>query len=541
MAEHSGKTITFGADLLPLDDDTYFLGNENKKWKIYGDVTGTISGYLPYKGNVTALGSGSPHGTVKTWWESTTNVPKLSVLAAYNNSGAEKTLIFSKGNADKTYGTVLAWGYTDKYIRILRKNNASSWLSSDWEKIDAGYADSAGTATTATNLASNPSIQTSGTTQVTITAGGKTSDAFTIPYATSAGSIAWANVSGKPIDFNAYSGALNTNGWKTMGARTSGAKIYIAYNNNPASWNSLTYSSSLVFGCNDTKGLLDIACNSPIVTFGGSTNGNSTDDAPKWYFKLSATSGQTYTFPATSKTLAASDGSNASGTNWAISITGKAGSVDWANTGHPDTFPPSTHNHDGVYAPVSHGTHVTTDSVKSALSISSNGSATKWLNEQGSWTTPTAADVGALSDDTVVTNVAFTSATDNNEYPILIKNSTGSTTTAASAKFPNASGKPVTVNPSTGTITATTFSGNATTASKISATLNQTTKTYLLGTTTTITATAANVSLTGDTGIYLTTTAGELSAYRYSWHYGANEKAYTLWNDTDQSIDFVFI
>ena len=156
-------------------------------------------------------------------------------------------------------------------------------------------------------------------------------------------------------------------------------------------------------------------------------------------------------------------GTGASGT-WGISITGKAGSVDWANTGHPATFPPETHTHD--YAPSS-TVSCTAANVKSILGITSNGSATKWLNEQGSWTTPTAADVSALSDDTVVTNVAFTSATDNNEYPILIKNSTGSTTTAASAKFPNASGKPVTINPSTGTITATTFSGNATTASKI--------------------------------------------------------------------------
>lgn len=85
------------------------------------------------------------------------------------------------------------------------------------------------------------------------------------------------------------------------------------------------------------------------------------------------------------------------------------------------------------------------------------------------------------------------------------------------------------------------ISGNAATASKVSATLNQTAKTYLLGTQTTITATATNVSLTGDTGVYLTTTAGELSAYRYSWHYSTTERAYTLWNDTDQSIDFIFI
>ena len=142
-------------------------------------------------------------------------------------------------------------------------------------------------------------------------------------YAASAGSVAWDNVTGKPINFKAYAGALNTGGWKTLNGNVTGANLSIAYNNNAATWNSGTYSASLVFGCSDTKGLLDLSYNTPIVTFGGSSNGGSTDDNPKWYFKLSGTSGQTYTFPSTSKTLVATDGTGASGT-WDISITGNA-------------------------------------------------------------------------------------------------------------------------------------------------------------------------------------------------------------------------
>ena len=83
--------------------------------------------------------------------------------------------------------------------------------------------------------------------------------------------------------------------------------------------------------------------------------------------------------------------------------------------------------------------------------------------------------------------------------------------------------------------------GNADTASKIAAKLAATTKTYLLGTSTAITATAANVEMIGDTGVYLTTTAGELSAVRYSWNASGAEKAYTVYNTTDNSIDFIFI
>lgn len=124
---------------------------------------------------------------------------------------------------------------------------------------------------------------------------------------------------------------FSTGGWKKMNGNVSGSYITVGYNNNPAIWNSGRYSASIVFGKYDIKGLLDCSCDTSIVTFGGASNHNSTDDNPYWYFKLSGTSGQTYTFPVTSKTLAANDGSNASGT-WGISITGNAASANKLNT-----------------------------------------------------------------------------------------------------------------------------------------------------------------------------------------------------------------
>lgn len=63
------------------------------------------------------------------------------------------------------------------------------------------------------------------------------------------------------------------------------------------------------------------------------------------------------------------------------------------------------------------------------------------------------------ADNNTDTKVAFSAATDNAEYPILLKNSTGSTTTTAGTKFANTSGKMTTINPSTGTITAPAFKG----------------------------------------------------------------------------------
>ena len=70
--------------------------------------------------------------------------------------------------------------------------------------------------------------------------------------------------------------------------------------------------------------------------------------------------------------------------------------------------------------------------------------------------TLTASNVGALSSTTTVTNVSFASDTTANVYPILMKGSTGATTTASGTKFNIG----VTITPSTGTVTATAFKGN---------------------------------------------------------------------------------
>ena len=137
-------------------------------------------------------------------------------------------------------------------------------------------------------------------------------------------------------NIKAYSGSLSSGGWAALNGKGNAPSIAIAYNNSTASWNSSTYSASLVFGCQDTRGLLDCAYNTPIVTFGGCSYGGASNDAPNWYMKLSGTNGKTYTLPTDSKTLCASDGTNASGT-WGISISGSAATALTVGQGnYPD-------------------------------------------------------------------------------------------------------------------------------------------------------------------------------------------------------------
>ncbi len=59
----------------------------------------------------------------------------------YNTYGVEYSYLIGM-NTNKLYGTILKLGYADTYLRILRKKN-NSWQTNDWEKISAGYADSA--------------------------------------------------------------------------------------------------------------------------------------------------------------------------------------------------------------------------------------------------------------------------------------------------------------------------------------------------------------------------------------------------------------
>ena len=114
-------------------------------------------------------------------------------------------LLTATHTSGKTDGIAIKYGSTiDYFLGVgtanvnhgLYDNKASKWVLSAGADNIWSLNGNAETATTATNLASAPSLATSGTTQITVTAGGKTSDAFTVPYATSAGSATKATQDG---------------------------------------------------------------------------------------------------------------------------------------------------------------------------------------------------------------------------------------------------------------------------------------------------------------------------------------------------------
>ena len=97
------------------------------------------------------MASDASADSAKSWFINT--MPSASGAIVYNVPGSEKTIIAGKSSG--AFGHMLQLNYDDTYLRILRYYNGS-WKSTDWEKISAGYADSAGSVAWS-NISGKPS------------------------------------------------------------------------------------------------------------------------------------------------------------------------------------------------------------------------------------------------------------------------------------------------------------------------------------------------------------------------------------------------
>jgi hypothetical protein len=168
--------------------------------------------------------------------------------------------------------------------------------------------------------------------------------ALSVGYATSAGAVAWGNVTGKPTSFTPSSHNHSyLAGW---GDTRNVATTPNDYNNKLAVVGIKTPTAS---------GTLDGSSYSTLMGirgWGDSSGGNTHELAFTGNGALYHRHGATTSWNAW-KRIPFGDGTGASGT-WGINVTGSAGSVAWANvTGRPSTFPPNSHTHS--YLPVSGG------------------------------------------------------------------------------------------------------------------------------------------------------------------------------------------
>ena len=203
-----------------------------------------------------------------------TNYPRSFV---YNTNGIEYSYLVGM-NSNDNYGTILKMGYTDRYLRILRKTSGT-WQSDDWEKIYAGYADSAG----------------------------------------SASSVAWSGITGKPSTFAPSS---HTHSYLPLSGGTITGDITFSYGMN-------TSDQMICFTApsSDDPQTCYLGIRRPVDSYGPSYK----DRSGNWYCLLHEGNYTSYTVKK--------DGTGASGT-WGISISGNAASasnVDWSNVSNKPT------------------------------------------------------------------------------------------------------------------------------------------------------------------------------------------------------------
>lgn len=97
---------------------------------------------------------------------------------------------------------------------------------------------------------------------------------------------------------NTYQAASNgtTGGWSVIGinpAVTGHVLKSIRINQTSPNWLSGDFGAGIAFGGYDTKGVISMRYQYPVITFAGG-NHNSSKTEPVWYFKISGTSGSTY-------------------------------------------------------------------------------------------------------------------------------------------------------------------------------------------------------------------------------------------------------
>ena len=128
-------------------------GSKDVTLKLPSTITATLKGtadnadtvdnkhaneFIYYGGDDINLGPSSPAATAKAYFLDNTKTPVGMIKGYYNHNSTEYSQLYSRSTGGN-YGSILRWGYADKYMYILRYQNG--WKSEDWEKMAAGNAD----------------------------------------------------------------------------------------------------------------------------------------------------------------------------------------------------------------------------------------------------------------------------------------------------------------------------------------------------------------------------------------------------------------
>lgn len=471
-------------------------------------LTGALTGHAS---SDLALTGGEMTGNIRRFYNTSSNEALLTVLS---NNQDVKLWEMGHGTASgTTIGT--SNGYkllykganssTNNYLQLIaRTGNGDDIVAMQVDELgkvsftNSIIANLTGTATTATNLASKPSLAVSDTTKITVTAGGKTSDAFTVPYATTAATARYLAQDNR-LEYGW--GGLNC--FNINAANESKAKV------NDTPYATATWTHILRFNHANSAGYytdLAVPFNANSLYYKrvtANTLNNSTTNGG-WVQILDVLN---YTTTLDSVYLKLSGGTLTGAINTANKTWNKIG--DDAQIGDINKA-----GHLGIKG-INGNTGIFFTTY--GQTVDTAGGAITWDGTKFSISSTTPINA----------TVAYAASLTSSAAPTITKTGTSTIDLIASTTYTLTVGGQSVI-----------FKTPADSDTKVTNTLATTTKYYITGTTSSTTNTGTQ---SFDTGVYVTTIAGEISAVRHSYNISGTEKAYTYYNDDDQSIDFVFV
>lgn len=165
--------------------------------------------------------------------------------------------------------------YGESYI-YKRYYSSGKW--SGWFKLNAGYADSAGSVAW-DNITNKPDTATRWPSWTEVTGKpssftpsththGLSNSVFFLNMPSISGNAKWKEVFGYPVNYNLL--------------------LSVRINSPAPEWCVGNYGSGILYGGSDTKGFMSSAYNEPLIMWAGG-NGSSDDSVPKWYIGIRGT------------------------------------------------------------------------------------------------------------------------------------------------------------------------------------------------------------------------------------------------------------
>lgn len=196
-----------------------------------------------------------------------------SVGAAHAASGNHSAFLYISGVG--TPFQIQMPDYDESYI-YKRYYRSDKW--SGWFKLNAGYADSAGSVAW-DNITNKPDTATRWPSWTEVTGKpssftpsththGLSNSVFFLNIPSISGNATWKEAFGYPVNSNLL--------------------LSVRYNNPAPEWCAGSYGSGILYGGSDTKGFMSSDWDEPLIMWAGG-NGSSVDAVPNWYMGIRGT------------------------------------------------------------------------------------------------------------------------------------------------------------------------------------------------------------------------------------------------------------